>query len=104
MKTLGHPTFVVGLRFENIAAVALGKMNQWGLSNQATRKIDGIHADTPYFLPFLLRKDGRVSKRVANGLIAAWSVGLAVLIVLLWLIQRKARRGDFDAAVFSQCP
>ena len=98
METLGHPTFVIGLRFENIAAVALGKMNQWGLSNQATRKIDGIHADTPYFLPFLLRKDGRVSKRVANGLIAGWSAGLAALIVVLWLIQSKARRGDFAAS------
>jgi hypothetical protein len=104
METLGHPTFVVGLRFENIAAVALGKVNQWSLSNQATWEKDGIHSDTPYFLPFLCRKDGRVSNRTADGLIAAWSVGLAVLIVLLWLIQRKARRGDFAVAVFSQGP
>ena len=103
MKTLGHPTFVVGLRFENIAAVALGKVNQWSLSNQATRKIDSIHADTPYFLPFLCKKDGRVSKRTANGLIAGWSVGLAALIVVLWLIQHKARRGDSVTAFFSQC-
>jgi hypothetical protein len=99
MKTLGHPTFVVGLRFENIAAVALGKVNQWGLSNQATREIDGIHADTPYFLPFLCRKDhtlyGGVSKRIANILIACWSLVLAALIGVLWSIERKAVRGDF---------
>jgi hypothetical protein len=95
VETLGHPTFVVGLRFENIAAVALGKVNQWGLSNQATREKDGIYTDTPYFLPFLREKDGSVSKKTATGLIAGWSTGIAALIVVLWLIQHKARRGDF---------
>jgi hypothetical protein len=29
MATRGHPTFVIGLRFENIAAFALGKMDAW---------------------------------------------------------------------------
>jgi hypothetical protein len=28
-ETLGHPTFVIGLRLENIAAFALGKMDAW---------------------------------------------------------------------------
>jgi len=84
METLGHPTFVIGLRFENIAAVARGKVNGWSL------------ADTPYFLPFPLKKH-LVSKRAANGLIAGWSVCLAVLILVLWIIQRKTRRGDFAA-------
>jgi hypothetical protein len=98
METLGHPTFVVGLRFKNIAALTLGNVNHWGLLNQATPEKDGIHADTPYFLPFLCKKDGRVSKRTANGLIAGWSTGLAALIVVLCLILRKARRGDFVTA------
>ncbi len=44
MDTLGHPTFVVGLRFKNIAAVAFGKVDQWGLSNQLTREVGGIHS------------------------------------------------------------
>lgn len=32
METLGHPTFVIALRFKNIAAFALGKMDTWGLN------------------------------------------------------------------------
>ncbi len=31
-ETLGHPTFVIALRFKNIAAFALGKMDAWGLN------------------------------------------------------------------------
>ena len=31
----GHPTFVVGLRLENILAFALGKMNAWSLGTHA---------------------------------------------------------------------
>jgi hypothetical protein len=101
METLGHPTFVVGLRFKNIAAVTLGKVEQWGLSNEDTREVGGIHSNTPYFLPFLLKKDGSVSKTVADGLIAAWLVALAALIAALSFIQRKARRGDFAAGSLS---
>jgi hypothetical protein len=95
METLGHPTFVVGLRFENMAAAVLGKVDQWGLSNEDTREIDGINAQTPYFLPFLLKKDGSISKTLADGLIAAWFVGLAGLIAVLQVIGRKARREEF---------
>jgi hypothetical protein len=98
METLGHPTFVVGLRFKNIAAVTLGKVDQWGLSNEDTREVGGIHSNTPYFLPFLLKKDGSVSKTIADGLIATWLAVLVTLIALLLFIQRMARRGDFDAS------
>jgi len=96
MNTLGHPTFVVGLRFKNIAAVALGKVGQWGLSNQLTHEA-GIHSATPYFLPFLLKKDGSVSGATADTFVAAWFVLLAALISMLFLIRRKAQRGDFSA-------
>ena len=34
METLGHPTFVIALRFKNIFAFALGKMDAWGLNNR----------------------------------------------------------------------
>ena len=95
METLGHPTFVVGLRFENMAAAALDKVDQWGLSNDETREIDGIRAQTPYFLPFLLKKDGSVSKMLADGLIAGWFVGLAALIAVLLEIGRRARGEEF---------
>jgi hypothetical protein len=96
MSTLGHATFAIGLRFKNIAAVALGKVDQWGLSNQITREA-GIHSTTPYFLPFLLRKDGSISAVTADALVAAWFALLAALISLLLLIRRKAQRGDFSA-------
>jgi hypothetical protein len=96
MDTLGHPTFVVALRFKNIAAVTLGKVGQWGLSNQLTHEA-GIHSDTPYFLPFLLKKDGSVSGAPAEALMTAWFVLLAALFFILFLIGRKARRGDFSA-------
>ena len=97
METLGHPTFVVGLRFKNIVAVPLGKVDRWGLSNEDTREVGGIHSNTPYFLPFLLKKDGSVSNAAASGLIAAWLIALAALIAVLFFIQRKAQRGDFAA-------
>ena len=35
MEKLGHPTFVIALRFKNIAAFALGKMDAWGLNTEA---------------------------------------------------------------------
>jgi hypothetical protein len=35
METLGHPTFVIALRFKNIIAFAVGKMDAWGLNNHA---------------------------------------------------------------------
>jgi hypothetical protein len=98
METLGHPTFVVGLRFRNIAAVTLGKVDQWGLSNEDTRDVGGIHSNTPYFLPFLLKKDGSVSKTIADGVIATWLVVLVSLIALLLFIQRMARRGAMKPA------
>ncbi len=37
MVTRGHPTFVIGLRLENIVAFALGKMDAWGLNNEAMK-------------------------------------------------------------------
>ena len=96
METLGHPTSVVALRFKNIAAVVLGKVDQWGLSNQLTREA-GIHSATPYFLPFLLKKNGSVSGATADALVAAWFVLLAALVFVLLLMRRKAQRGDFSA-------
>lgn len=95
METLDHPTFVVGLRFENMAAAVLDKVDQWGLSNDDTREIDGIRSQTPYFLPFLLKKDGSISKATADGLVVAWFVGLAALVGVLLAIWRKARGEEF---------
>jgi hypothetical protein len=95
--TLGHPTLVVGLRFKNIAAIVLGKVDQWGLSNEDTRD-SGIHSNTPNLLPFLLKKDSSVSETITDGLIVALVLAFVMLIVLLWFIQRKARAGELTKA------
>ncbi|MGA8198592.1 MAG: hypothetical protein WB814_00920, partial [Candidatus Sulfotelmatobacter sp.] len=60
METLGHPTFVIALRFKNIAAFALGKMDAWGLNNESMTQDawDYVHITTWNFLPFLLRRVG----------------------------------------------
>jgi hypothetical protein len=95
METLGH-RFVVGLRFKNIAAVAFDSVDQWGLSNQLTKEVDGIHSITPYFLPFLSKKDGSVSRATSDALIILWFCMLAALISTLLVIWRQAQ-GDFSS-------
>ena len=42
METFGHPTFVIALRFKNIVAFALGKMDAWGLNTEAMKQDPGI--------------------------------------------------------------
>jgi hypothetical protein len=85
METLGHPTFVIALRFKNIVAFALGKMNAWGLTNEAMRQDawDYVHITTWNFLPFLLRRVGAVPARVVNVAFAVWA---AALMGLAWVL------------------
>ena len=92
MNTLGHPTFVIGLRFQNIAAVALGKVQAWGLSNSWTWNDpwQRVRSTTPYFLPFLLAKNPDVPRWLADTLAIAWFGLLAVLLGVLATIRRKA--------------
>jgi hypothetical protein len=81
METLGHPTFVIALRFKNIVAFALGKMNAWGLDTQAMREDpwDYVHITTWNFLPFLLRRVGVVPNWVVNAALLVWGSAVAVL-------------------------
>ena len=60
METLGHPTYVIALRFKNIAAFALGKMDAWGLNTDEMSQDpwDYVHITTWNFLPFLLHRVG----------------------------------------------
>src|SRR5215471_4879779 len=53
MESLGHPTYVIALRFKNIAAFALGKMNAWGLNNDEMGydQWDYVHITTWNFFP-----------------------------------------------------
>ena len=81
METLGHPTFVIALRFKNIAAFALGKMDAWGLNNDSMTQDpwDYVHITTWNFLPFLLRRVGAAPDWVVKIAFAIWSIALAAL-------------------------
>jgi hypothetical protein len=94
METLGHPTFVIALRFKNIVAFALGKMDAWGLNNDATRQDpwDYVHITTWNFLPFLLRRVGAAPAWVVKTAFAVWSVSLAALAAVLWQLRMALYR------------
>ncbi len=78
MHTLGHPTFVVALRFKNIGAFALGKMGAWGLINDSVTndQWDYVHLTTWNFLPFLLRRVGAAPRWVVNLAFVIWYAAL----------------------------
>jgi hypothetical protein len=90
METLGHPTFVIALRLKNIAAFALGKMDAWGLNNEAMTQDpwDYVHITTWNFLPFLLRRVGAAPKWVVEVAFAAWGSGIAALGALSWRLRK----------------
>ena len=85
METLGHPTFVIALRFKNIAAFALGKMDAWRLDNDSMREDpwDYVHITTWNFLPFLLRRVGAAPAWVVNATLGIWLAGIAALGAVL---------------------
>jgi hypothetical protein len=104
METLGHPTFVIALRFENIAAFALGKMDAWGLNTEAMHwdPWDYVHITTWNFLPFLLRRVGVAPKWVVDMSFVVWGAGIAVFLFVLHKIRAMLRlcagKGDGRAA------
>jgi hypothetical protein len=85
METLGHPTFVIALRFKNIAAFALGKMDAWGLNTEAMSEDpwDYVHITTWNFLPFLLRRVGAAPAWVVKTTFVVWAASLAALAALV---------------------
>ena len=98
METLGHPTFVIALRFKNIVAFALGKMDAWGLNTEAMGQDpwDYVHITTWNFLPFLLRRVGAAPRWVVNAAFVLWGLALAglgaVLLRLRSTLPRHAGR------------
>jgi hypothetical protein len=91
MATLGHPTFVVALRFKNILAFSLGTMEQWGLTNSAMTKDawDYVHITTWNFLPFVLRRVGEAPSWVLTMAFVTWGAGLVLLGGTLWRLWRS---------------
>jgi hypothetical protein len=94
METLGHPTFVVALRFKNIAAFALGKMDAWGLNNESMTQDawDYVHITTWNFLPFLLRRAGAAPEWVVDAALAVWGAGIAALVFVCRKLLRMVER------------
>ncbi len=93
METFGHPTFVVALRFKNIFAFALGKMDAWGLTTEAMTQDpwDHVHVTTWNFLPFLLRRVGTAPGWVVNCTLAVWLAGTAGLGSVLLRLRSSLR-------------
>jgi hypothetical protein len=97
METLGHPTFVIALRFKNIVAFLFGKMNTWGLTNQAMTEDpwDFQHITAFNFLPFVLRRIGQTPHWLLDAVFAMWSALVVALVSLLIYIANLARIGEF---------
>src|SRR6202451_3810177 len=95
LETLGHPTFVIALRFKNIVAFALGRMDAWGLNNPAMTQDpwDYVHITTWNFLPFLLRRMGKASGWVVKFCFLVWIGGMAALGWMLWRVPRGVSGG-----------
>jgi hypothetical protein len=88
MDTPERTTFVIALRFKNIAAFALGKMDAWGLVNDSMKydPWDYAHITAWNFLPFLLARVGEAAGWVVRLVTVMWYAALAALIgALAWI-------------------
>jgi len=101
METLGHPTFVVALRFKNIVAFSLGRINAWGLDTEAMHEDpwDYVHITTWNFLPFLLRRVGAAPKWVVDISFLVWTTGVAGLVATLWRVRSMLKAATSSANV-----
>jgi hypothetical protein len=95
-RALLGPRFVLGLRFENIVAFALHRMEAWGLfKNSITDDPwDYVHITCWNFLPFLLGRVGEAPAWVVRLTLAAWLTALAILAWVLWRLYKTLNRGD----------
>ncbi len=90
METLGHPTFVIALRFKNILGFALSKMDEWGLNNESMTQDawDYVHITAWNFLPFLLRRVGAAPGWVVKTVFVLWVAGVTALLATLLKLRR----------------
>ena len=89
-ETFGHPTWVIGLRFENIVAHAAGEMQAWGLNTEAMFQDpwDAQHITCWNFLPSLLRHIGVVPLSTVYVLYAVWGAVLVAAVAVGWRLAR----------------
>jgi len=104
METLGHPTFVIALRFKNIAAFALGKMDGWGLDTEAMHwdPWDYVHITTWNFLPFLLRRVGAAPGWVVDTAFVTWYAAIGALGAALLRLKSVLQEGNLSPASVKQ--
>ena len=81
---------MIALRFKNIVAFALGKMDAWGLNTVAMTQDpwDYVHITTWNFLPFLLKRSGFAPAWVVRCAFALWFAAIAALGCALWRLAR----------------
>jgi hypothetical protein len=96
MDTLGHPRFVIALRMKNIVAFSLGKMDEWGLTNDSMTydPWDYQHITAFNFLPFLLARIGKAAGWVVHLIAAIWFAALAALLAVLICVRRLAATNE----------
>jgi hypothetical protein len=90
MDAFGHHTFVVLLRFKNIAAFALGRREAWGLNTPTMFEDpwDAAHITSWNFLPSLLRHISVAPLWVVHVLYGVWfAAALALVFASVKLVQ-----------------
>ena len=99
MEKFGHPTFVVGLRLENIVAFALGKMDAWGLATGTMKEDpwDYMHITSWNLLPFQLRRAGVAPAWVVDVTLAMWYASLGALAWVLLRLRQVLATGNEPA-------
>jgi hypothetical protein len=94
----GHPQWVIWLRFKNIVAFAMGKMDAWGLNTDSMGydQWDYQHLTCWNFLPFVLRRVGAVPGWVVDLALAAWFAAIGGLTyILLRMVEINHNMVDF---------
>src|SRR5206468_5372910 len=91
---LGHPQWVIWLRFKNIVAFAFGKMDAWGLNTDSMTydQWDDQHITTWNFLPFVLRRVGDAPRWVVQVASAIWGMGITGLAMTLMQLKNALRQ------------
>jgi hypothetical protein len=94
-EDFGHPQLIIWLRFKNIVAFALGKMDIWGLNTDAMTydPWDYQHVTTWNFLPFVLRRVGAAPRWAIDVTFAFWFATIGALLATL-LRLRSVLRGS----------
>jgi hypothetical protein len=93
MEAFGRHTFVVLLRFKNIAAFALDRRAAWGLNTSAMFQDpwDAAHITSWNFLPSLLRHIGVAPLWAVHALYGVWLVAALALVFTSFRLFRILR-------------